>query len=54
MLAGYEQIYLALDKPELALTYFERALAINPNLLSVQAAVDELKRLIIDKRKGTI
>jgi tetratricopeptide (TPR) repeat protein len=54
VLAGYGQIYLALGKPELALTYFERALAINPNLQSVQSAVDELKRVIIEKRQGTI
>jgi tetratricopeptide (TPR) repeat protein len=53
-LAGYGQIYLALGKPELALEYFERALKINPNLRRVEAAVDELKRLIIEKRKGTI
>jgi tetratricopeptide (TPR) repeat protein len=53
-LAGYGQIYLALDKPDLALEYFERALKINPNLRRVEAAVDELKRLIIEKRKGTI
>ena len=53
-LAGYGQIYLALGKPELALEYFERALKVNPNLQRVQAAVDELKRLIIEKRKGTI
>jgi len=54
VLAGYGQIYLALDKPELALEYFERALKINPNLSRVEAAVTELRRLIIEKRKGTI
>jgi tetratricopeptide (TPR) repeat protein len=54
VLAGYGQIYLALDKPELALEYFQRALKVNPNLRSVEAAVAELKRLIIEKRKGTI
>ncbi len=53
-LAGYGQIYLALGKPELALEYFERALQINPNLQRVEAAVEGLKRLIIEKRKGTI
>jgi len=53
-LAGYGQIYLALDKPELALEYFQRALKVNPNLRRVEAAVAELKRLIIEKRKGTI
>ena len=54
VLAGYGQIYLALDKPELALAYFEKALKVNPNLRSVEAAVTELKRQIIEKRKGTI
>lgn len=53
-LAGYGQIYLQIDKPELALEYFQRALMVNPNLRSVEAAVTELKRLIIEKRKGTI
>jgi tetratricopeptide (TPR) repeat protein len=54
VLAGYGQIYVALDKPELALEYFERALMINPNLGSVAAAVAELKQMIVEKRKGTI
>ncbi len=54
VLAGYGQIYVALDKPELALEYFQRALKVNPNLRSVEAAVTELKRVIIEKRKGTI
>jgi tetratricopeptide (TPR) repeat protein len=53
-LAGYGQIYLALDKPELALEYFQRALKVNPNLGRLEAAAEELKRLIIEKRKGTI
>ena len=54
VLAGYGQIYLALGKPELALEYFQRALKVNPNLRSVEAAVADLKHLIIEKRKGTI
>jgi len=54
VLAGYGQIYLALGKPELALQYFQRALKVNPNLRSVEAAVAELERLVIEKRKGTI
>ena len=53
-LAGYGQIYLALDKPERALEYFQKALAVNPNLRNVEAAVAELRRQIIEKRKGTI
>jgi tetratricopeptide (TPR) repeat protein len=53
-LAGYGQIYLALDDPERALEYFQRALRVNPNLVNVEAAVVELKRRIIEKRKGVI
>jgi tetratricopeptide (TPR) repeat protein len=54
VLAGYGQIYLQLDQPERALGYFQRALAINPNLRQVEAAVEQLKRLIADKRRDTI
>ena len=53
-LAGYGQIYLQLDRPERALEYFQHALAVNPNMPSVEAAVAELKRLIIEKRRGVI
>jgi tetratricopeptide (TPR) repeat protein len=53
-LAGYGQIYIALDEPERALDYFQRALRVNPNLGNVAAAVAELKRIIIEKRKGVI
>ena len=53
-LAGYGQIYLQLDRPERALEYFQRALAVNPNMPSVEAAVAVLKRLIIEKRRGVI
>jgi len=54
VLAGYGQIYLELDQPERALDYFQRALKVNPNLHQVEAAVEQLKRLIAEKRKGTI
>lgn len=53
-LAGYGQIYLQLDQPERALTYFERALAINPNLEQVELAIEQLKSLLIQRRKDTI
>ena len=53
-LSGYGQIYLQLDKPERALEYFERALKVNPNLQSVEAATRELRRQLFEKRKGTI
>ncbi len=54
VLAGYGQIYLRLDQPERALDYFERALKINPNLRQVEAVIGELRRIIVEKRKGTI
>jgi tetratricopeptide (TPR) repeat protein len=54
VLAGYGQIYLALDQPERALEYFERALQINPNLTGVSEAARELRRALIERRKGTI
>ena len=53
-LAGYGQIYLRLNQPERALEYFQRALTVNPNLAGVEQAVAELKRAVIEKRKGTI
>jgi tetratricopeptide (TPR) repeat protein len=53
-LSGYGQIYLQIDKPERALEYFERALQVNPNLHSVEAATRELRRQLFEKRKGTI
>ena len=54
VLAGYGQIYLQKDQPERALDYFQRALRINPNLQQVELMVEQLKRVIVEKRKGTI
>jgi tetratricopeptide (TPR) repeat protein len=53
-LSGYGQIYLQLDKPEQALVYFQRALAVNPNLRQVENMIYQLKQVVIEKRKGTI
>jgi tetratricopeptide (TPR) repeat protein len=53
-LSGYGQIYLRLDKPEQALAYFQRALAVNPNLQQVEEMIEQLKQALIEKRKGTI
>jgi tetratricopeptide (TPR) repeat protein len=44
-LSGYGQIYLQLDRPDKALEYFRRALAVNPNLDGVQAMVEQLEKL---------
>jgi tetratricopeptide (TPR) repeat protein len=54
VLSGYGQIYLQKEQPERALEYFQRALAVNPNLHQVESAVEQLKRLIVEQRKGTI
>ena len=53
-LSGYGMIYLQLDQPARALEYFERALAVNPNLSSVVDTVEMLKRLLIQRRKDTV
>ena len=47
-------IYLQLGKPDKALEYFQRALQVNPNLAQVEATVEQLKRLLIERRKDTI
>jgi len=53
-LAGYGQIYVRLDRPEKALEYFRRALAVNPNLEGVEDAVEELEALIVERSRNTI
>jgi Tfp pilus assembly protein PilF len=47
-LSGLGQIYLALDQEAAALKAFEAALAIDPHLAGVKAAVEEIKK----KRDG--
>ncbi|MBI4609507.1 MAG: tetratricopeptide repeat protein [Candidatus Rokubacteria bacterium] len=53
-LSGFGMNYLRLGKLAQALDYFQRALAVNPNLTQVEAAVSELKRLLIQQRRDTI
>jgi len=52
-LSGYGMIYLKLGDPGRALTYFERALAVNPNLTQVEENVQALRRLLLERRKNT-
>jgi tetratricopeptide (TPR) repeat protein len=52
-LSGYGMIYMQLDQPGRALDYFERALAVNPNLGSVEETVEMLRRLLLQKRRDT-
>jgi tetratricopeptide (TPR) repeat protein len=53
-LSGYGMIYIQLDQPARALEYFERALAVNPNMEQVQAVIGELRALVREKRKRSI
>ena len=38
----------------MALAYFERAVAVNPNLHQLEYVIEQLKQTLIEKRKGTI
>jgi tetratricopeptide (TPR) repeat protein len=53
-LSGYGMIYMEMNEPARALTYFERALAVNPNLESVAEAVQMLRRLLIQQRRDAV
>jgi tetratricopeptide (TPR) repeat protein len=53
-LSGYAQIYLRLDRPDKALEFFRRALAVNPNLDGVQAAIDRLEAFEARRRARSI
>jgi hypothetical protein len=47
-------IWLQLDEPTRALERFEQALAVNPNLESVQRTIDALRALMIKQRREAI
>ena len=53
-LSGYGMIYAELDQPGRAVEYFEKALAVNPNLTSVQGALETLKALLLQRRREMI
>ncbi len=53
-LSGYGMNYLQLDQPDRALEYFEKALAVNPNLSRLEDTVEELRALVIQRRKDSI
>jgi len=52
-LSGYGMIWLKLGDPARALGWFERALAVNPNLSQVEESVETLRRLLIQRPKDT-
>jgi tetratricopeptide (TPR) repeat protein len=53
-LSGYGQIYLRLGQPDKALPYFERALAVNPNLDQVAVVIRELREAASRRRRDSI
>ena len=53
-LSGFGQNYGKLENFEKALEYFERALAINPNMQGVALNIAGLRKLLSDKAKRTI
>jgi tetratricopeptide (TPR) repeat protein len=48
-LAGYGQIMLRGHHPRRALEFFERALAVNPNMGGVEAVMDSLRAVLKDE-----
>jgi tetratricopeptide (TPR) repeat protein len=53
-LSGYGMIHLQESRPAQALAYFEKALAVNPNLPQVEETIEMLKALLIQRRKDMI
>lgn len=52
-LSGYGMIHLQLGRPDRALGYFERALAVNPNLAGIEEAAQAIKRFLEQQPQGT-
>lgn len=53
-LAGYGHLMLRKRNPRRALEYFERALAVNPNMTGVAANIDSLKDVLARERRNSI
>jgi len=53
-LSGFGLIYLQKEDLPKAAEYFEKALAVNPNLESVQTTADALRALLIKQRREAI
>ena len=54
VLAGYGQIYLRKGDLPRALDYFERALAINPNMTGVRDSIEALREILIKRGRKFI
>lgn len=53
-LSGYGQIYARLEQYDKAIEYFRRALAVNPNLESLEPIIRSLEELARERRRRTI
>lgn len=51
-LAGYGHIYFRLDDLDMAILYWQRALAVNPNLLSVARSIEAAEKILA--RRGRL
>jgi tetratricopeptide (TPR) repeat protein len=49
-LSGLGQIYFQLERYEDSLTWFRKALEVNPNMLGVEFNIKGIERLLQDKR----
>jgi tetratricopeptide (TPR) repeat protein len=47
-------IYMQLDQPARAIEYFEKALAVNPNLDQVAQTIEVLKAVLLQRRRDMI
>ncbi|MEO8008351.1 MAG: tetratricopeptide repeat protein, partial [Betaproteobacteria bacterium] len=54
VLAGYGQIYLRKGELQLALDYFEQAIAINPNMGGVRASIDAVREMMVKRGRRFI
>ena len=52
-LSGAGQIHFALENYELALVWFRRALAVNPNMVSVEMNIHRSQELLQEKKRRT-
>lgn len=53
-LSGYGMNLMQLDQPGRALDYFERALAVNPNLQQVEETAQTIRELLMRRRRDSI
>ena len=52
VLAGYGQIWLRKDEPDRVVEFWERALAVNPNLQSIAQAIEVVRRESTQRGRG--